>query len=100
MPRGGLRSTTILSNITFPTPDDLPSPPVNLNQNQSQNQPNPPVAVAAAPKIWSENSAEGTFNPGTKEGTSIFKLKTKNEIEKKFELVKSSAPEFHALQAK
>ncbi len=38
-----------------------------------------PVAlVASAPvKIWTENSNQGKFSPGTKHGEAIFKMKRK-----------------------
>ena len=31
---------------------------------------------APAPEIWTENPIQGNFNPGTKSGAEIFKLKT------------------------
>ena len=101
MPLGGLRSSiegTLHDDSAFPDTD-------NLRQNRIVNMAGDDdletsVATNLA-EIWSENPAVGTFNPGTKEGATIFKLKTKNEHEKKIELVKGNAQLFRRLiQAK
>ena len=93
MPREGLRSNLNLQNYSFPDTDDLRRrrrnmanvannqqvPPVNQNQNPA------PVAQPP-PEVWSENPNQGNFNPGTKEGAAIYKLKTKSDTENRLEL--------------
>ena len=106
MPLGELRSgiNGTLNDFVFPDTDNLPRRnrrATMAHQNQNQNANPVPVAAAAQVETWTENPAQGTFNPGTKEGASIFKLKSKSDLEKKLELVKASASEFRrALQAK
>ena len=71
-------------------------PPVNQNQNQ-----NPAPVAQPPPEVWSENPNQGNFNPGTKEGAAIYKLKTKSDTENRLELRQASVQEFRRLlQAK
>ena len=74
---------------------------------------NPPAAPAAqpqqvnvniplAPEVWTENPTQGDFNPGTKSGEAIFKLKAKGlPDDKRITLERKNAPQFcRILQAK
>ena len=71
------------------------------DQSKNLNQIQVSVSTTTSAEIWLENLAVGNFNPGTKEGAAIFKLKTKNEHNKKIELTKSNAQLFWSLlQAK
>ncbi len=103
MPRS-LRSNTILpANFVNPiivcdrimsgaNPPDAPAA-----QPQQVN-----VTIPLAPEIWTENPTQGDFNPGTKSGEAIFKLKTKGlPKDKRISLEwKNSAQFLHILQAK
>ena len=79
MPRGGLRSSTegtLHDDSAFSNPDNLRRvrfATMAANQNEIANL--APVAAAAPIKIWTENPNQGKFNPGTKAGEAIFKLK-------------------------
>ena len=107
MPLGGLRSRidgTFFANSEFPDPDNLPrrnqaimADDENTSQYSNLNTASVSSTSASANIIWSENPAFGTFNPGTKEGALIFKLKTKNEHHEKIELTKKNAPLFWRL---
>ena len=117
----GLRSTANLSNFTFPDSDNLPTWRQKQKQYGGRQQSaTSPTSESKSTSKSKSKSAKSTschrccawnldgvpcsgevYNPGTKEGASIFKLKTKNNLEEILELVKASAPEFwRTLQAK
>ena len=103
MPLGGLRSSvsgSLHDDTEFPDTDNLPRrnrATMAANQNQNQNQ--APVAPAVPVEIWTENPNQGKFNPGTKAGEAIFKLKSSSGLEenKKLSLVRSNAPQFRQI---
>ena len=85
MPLDGLRSSiegTLHHNLAFPNTDNLRRvrfATMAANQNQNANQ--ALVAAAAPVEIWTENPNQGKFNPGTKAGEAIFKLKSSSGLE-------------------
>ena len=104
MPLGGLRSSVdgTLDDFQFPDTDNLRPRQVRFatmaaNQNQNANQ--APVAAAVPVENWTENPNQGKFNPGTKAGEAIFKLKLSSGLEenKKLLLARSNAPEFQRI---
>ena len=68
------------------------------NQQNQQNA----VPVAAPAEVWTENPHQGNFNPGTKSGEVIFKMKTKGLADdNKIEMIPDNAAQFRRLlQAK
>ena len=103
MPLGGLRSSVdgTLDDFEFPDTDNLPrrNRRATMAENQNQNENQAPVAAAVPVEIWTENPNQGKFNPGTKAGEAIFKLKSSSGLEenKKLTLARSNAPEFRRI---
>ena len=60
------------------------------------------VTLPSAPEIWTENPTQGDFNPGTKAGEAIFKLKSKGPSDdKRIGFERKNAQQFRRLlQAK
>ena len=85
MPLGGLRSTvagSLYADSEFPDPNNIRRERIsNMAGNAESTTSNPASVASNSEEIWSENPAIGTFNPGTKEGAIIFKLKTKNILQ-------------------
>ena len=100
MPLGGLRSSvegTLHHNSAFLDTDNLRRVRfATMAANQNQNANPAPVAAPVPVEIWTENPNQGKFNPGTKAGEAIFKLKSSSGLEenKKLTLAWSNAPEF------
>ena len=101
MPIGGLRSSVagnLHADSKFPDTDNIRRERINMagGENESQNS-NQASVASNSDEIRSENPALRTFNPDTNKGAAIFKLKTKNEHEKKIDLGKSNASLFWRL---
>ena len=73
-----------------------------LAEANANDQPTVNVTMPSAPEVWTENPTQGDFNPGTKSGEAIFKMKTKGlPDDKRINFDKKNAPQFRRLlQAK
>jgi hypothetical protein len=78
-----LRSNTELPN-NFPFPDLTRRRQVNQTETMPADENAAPAGAATAQaEVWTENPNQGKFNPGTKAGEAVFKLKTKGLPEDK-----------------
>ena len=97
---------------TTTLPDDFSTSnyPTNRRTNRNMAAAVPPAGGGAgagagagappapAPEIWTENPIQGNFNPGTKSGAEIFKLKSQGlPQDKRLSLDKKDAPTFRRL---
>ena len=94
MPLGGLRSSvagSLHADSEFLDPDNIRRERIsNMAVDDASTTSNQALVASNLEEIWSENPALRTFNPGTKEGAIIFKLKSKNEHEKRIEMKKEN----------
>ena len=87
MPLGGLRSSVVGSlhaDSEFLDADNLRRErSVNIAGDDKSETSNVALVASNLVEIRSENPALGTFNPGTKEGAAIFKLKKRMNMNRK-----------------
>ncbi len=98
------RSNTNLStrsNTTLPADFSLSnSPPTGrrLPRTMAAAPVVAPIPAPAPAEIWTENPNQGNFNPGTKAGSDMFKLKSKGLPEdKRLKLSRADAQKFKRL---